>query len=506
MRYLNPVFAALLILARVSASAQEEKEEEKCLCFPNQPCWPSRETWSSFNASVSGNLVVDHDRNVPRYTITPEGPEQIIKTLSFASSHNIPIGSISSPGLVINTSEKMRHLSAIRYMDLDRPVYAIQSSSPGVSSSSSEMIKFASESGLVVVVSDSTPGPGPGPLSSAFGLRQDNILEYEIVTARGELITANRGENSDLFWALRNGGGSGEDGDGLGGFGVIVTTTIRAYRDLPVSFASVSIAVSIPSSETTTTTTTTEEETEEEEEGKILDSFYRLLPEIVDTGAVPVFSISPAGFILEGLAAPGLIEGEIDQLLAPFLDEVSSQQQEQQRFSKEVETFANYYEFYKAKHELFALKDRDGWLVSRDVVKEGKGNGYFNIVRELVNAGFIVRQQAFNVAPKRGINSDNAVSKAWRDALLYTTVSAPFDDEENGEEKEAALKALHNESFEKLSALATKVGAYVDETTPLNPNWKKDFFGENYDRLESIKNKYDPDHIFYRPGAVGSDY
>jgi hypothetical protein len=37
-------------------------------------------------------------------------------------------------------------------------------------------------------------------------------------------------------------------------------------------------------------------------------------------------------------------------------------------------------------------------------------------------------------------------------------------------------------------------------------DWKKDFFGANYDRLLSIKDKYDPNHIFYARKAVGSDY
>jgi FAD/FMN-containing dehydrogenase len=36
----------------------------------------------------------------------------------------------------------------------------------------------------------------------------DNLLAVDLVTAQGELLTANAKENSDLFWALRGGGGN----------------------------------------------------------------------------------------------------------------------------------------------------------------------------------------------------------------------------------------------------------------------------------------------------------
>ena len=39
-----------------------------------------------------------------------------------------------------------------------------------------------------------------------------------------------------------------------------------------------------------------------------------------------------------------------------------------------------------------------------------------------------------------------------------------------------------------------------------DPNWKVNFFGTNYNQLLSIKDKYDPFHLFYALTAVGSDY
>merc|ERR550525_585606 len=65
-------------------------------------------------------------------------------------------------------------------------------------------------------------GGGHGPIANWAGMGVDNILEVEIVTADGELVTANANENSDLFWALRGGGGST--------FGIATKYTIRTHK------------------------------------------------------------------------------------------------------------------------------------------------------------------------------------------------------------------------------------------------------------------------------------
>lgn len=48
-------------------------------------------------------------------------------------------------------------------------------------------------------------GGGIGWLSRKHGLMIDNILEAQVVTGKGELVTANAETNPDLFWALRGG-------------------------------------------------------------------------------------------------------------------------------------------------------------------------------------------------------------------------------------------------------------------------------------------------------------
>ena len=53
-----------------------------------------------------------------------------------------------------------------------------------------------------------TLGGGMGWLARTYGLACDNVREFEVVTAAGDVVAANADNHPDLFWALRGGGGN----------------------------------------------------------------------------------------------------------------------------------------------------------------------------------------------------------------------------------------------------------------------------------------------------------
>jgi hypothetical protein len=71
-----------------------------------------------------------------------------------------------------------------------------------------------------------TQGGGHSPASHNYGLAADQVLEAEVVLANGQIVTASPCNYTDLYFAIRGGGG--------GTYGVVTSMTVKVYPSTPV--------------------------------------------------------------------------------------------------------------------------------------------------------------------------------------------------------------------------------------------------------------------------------
>lgn len=70
-----------------------------------------------------------------------------------------------------------------------------------------------------------TLGGGLGWVMRKHGLSCDNVLSADVITADGKLLVVNEKENSDLYWAIRGGGGN---------FGVVTSFEFKLHDLQPI--------------------------------------------------------------------------------------------------------------------------------------------------------------------------------------------------------------------------------------------------------------------------------
>lgn len=104
-----------------------------------------------------------------------------------------------------------------------------------------------------------------------------------------------------------------------------------------------------------------------------------------------------------------------------------------------------------------------------------------------------------------GIQPDaNAALPAWRDSLFTWSASISFPENTSVDDLRF-YQAKVNTWQDLLKPLTPGGGAYINEATFDDPDWKSDYFGENYDRLLLVKEKYDRNFTLWQQTSVGAD-
>jgi FAD/FMN-containing dehydrogenase len=177
-----------------------------------------------------------HDRR-PALIIRCAGVADVVQAVGFARSEGLQVAvpggahsfagfSTSDGGVVIDTSP----MKGIRVDPASRRAVA----QPGLTWSEfdheTQAFGLAVTGGLVssTGIAGFTLGGGIGWLLRRYGLTCDNLLSADVVTADGQLLTANEHEHPGLCWALRGGGGN---------FGVVTSLEYRLHPVGPLVYA-----------------------------------------------------------------------------------------------------------------------------------------------------------------------------------------------------------------------------------------------------------------------------
>jgi len=192
----------------ISISAEELRER-----LTGDYVTPEDSNWDE--ARLAWNLAVDQR---PAAVAIPETVDDIVEVVRYARANGLRVagqstGHNSHPlaaGLDHTVLVKTHRMRAVQ-IDAGARVARVE---PGTLWM--DVTYPAGEHGLAPLAGSSPDvgvagyvlGGGISWLARKYGLATNNIVAIEIVNAEGEQVRTSAVENSDLFWALRGGGGS----------------------------------------------------------------------------------------------------------------------------------------------------------------------------------------------------------------------------------------------------------------------------------------------------------
>jgi FAD/FMN-containing dehydrogenase len=368
-------------------------------------------------------------------------------------------------------------------------------------------------------------GGGFGSFSKRYGSGAAGVLELTVVIADGSVLTVNRYQHPDLFWALRGGGG--------GTFGVVTTMTLLAHPE-----PSISGWISGPIT------------------AKSDAAFQELIQRYVEfagtTLSTPTWG---EGVILNpdyGMASAFNTGLNVMQVGTTFLDIATEQAQAawepflaplRQRpadFTVNVNfSSKKFSERWKATPREAIFDDRPSapkgyfwWNGNASEVAAYwggyDGRGVPHAMTQGANSAVLAR--ALFTASRTSLilwQTNKALYGEHREAKardLTTSVNpAVFDNvafitigawkqgkypgvaghEPNTAESQAQFDGVMAASA-VLRTVTEEGGSYSNEGNYFERDWRRQFWGSNYPRLLRVKRKYDPTNLFRVHKGVGS--
>lgn len=174
------------------------------LYLPGEPGFDmARRTW---------NLTIDQ---APAMIVVARSTADIAAAVRYADTHNLKVAvqatghGISRPanGALLIVTAQMNEV----LIDADAQSAWVQAGAEcGMVLEKAQAVGLAPLLGSSpnVGVTGYTLGGGMGWLARKYGLATDSVIQFEVVTADGEVRWVSRREHQDLFWGLRGGGGS----------------------------------------------------------------------------------------------------------------------------------------------------------------------------------------------------------------------------------------------------------------------------------------------------------
>lgn len=336
-------------------------------------------------------------------------------------------------------------------------------------------------------------GGGHSALSPLYGLGADNVLQIQVVLADGSFVTTNRYLRSDLFWALRGGGGPS--------FGVATSLTYRLHPD-----------ASLVSGNFMAITNSTESYV------ALLDAVQSYVPVFSDNGYSGFYPFSPQSVSFTYVKLNGSLDAA-SAFFTPIYERLGSIPGVNVTFARTV-PYARFYDWYNqgwghdsahvigfnytASEPAGIYAAQSSRLLPRRIYEDPTTRAQLTQILAQIptgGRGFQVLGGAVSQIPRDAISAN----PAFRGGLVAMTLGTLIPPNSTPEQTQQFLEVVSSWG-QQLRDLTPDSGTYLNEAEVNQPNFTSDFWGENYPRLVQVKKRYDPHLVFMAPQTVGAEH